>query len=315
MERIDDLKLFLRVLDLGSISAAARHLNLSVAVASQRLKRLEKSLGVQLFLRTTRRVQVTWEGTALAEQGRSLIEDLEALTGTLQRDAREIGGTLRVTLPASFGRQYISPLIPQFLCRHPKLKMHVDFADEWQDLISAGFDLAIRIGTLTDSSLVARRLMSNRRVLCAAPSYLRRYGVPHEPAELRDHECLLMVGRDGPRDTWRLLSADKQEIVVKVHGRLESNLGEAVRAAALEGLGIALHSVWHVCADLRAGRLQVVLPDYTLPESAIYAVTPQRRLVPARVRAFIDFVTEQFGPVPPWERHLNPRTKTSTRRR
>jgi DNA-binding transcriptional LysR family regulator len=302
MDRLDDLTLFLRVLDLGSISAAARSLDLSVAVASQRLKRLERGLGVRLLQRTTRRLHPTPEGRLLAEQGRALVEDLDALTTDLRQSAASVSGTLRMTLSAAFGRQYISPLLPEFLERYPKLRLFAHLSDEMQDLVGAGYDLAIRIGALGDSSLVARRLASNRRMLCASPDYLRRHGRPRTPADLAQHECVLLSGRNGRQDTWRLTDRHGREHVVQVRGRFETTLGELVRDAVLAGQGIGLHSQWHVHEELRAGRLEVVLPDCTLPESGIYAVMPQRRLVPPRVRAFVDFLVERLGEVPPWER-------------
>lgn len=302
VDRIGDFHLFLRILDLGSISAAARSMNLSVAVASQRLRRLEHALGVRLFQRSTRQLRVTPEGAALAAQGRGLVEDLEALTSGLKQSAQEVAGTLRVSMPAAFGRQYISPLLPVFLARHPRLRLAIDFSDTFRDLVSEGLDLAIRIGQLPDSSLIARRLASNRRVLCASPAYLKRCGTPSAPEDLRDHECLVMSGASGARDTWTLTSPSGETTSVRVHGRLESNMGEAIRDAALAGLGISLHSTWHVCEDLREGRLKVVLPDYHLPDSAIYAVMPPRRIMLPRVRAFIDFLAGHFGKIPPWER-------------
>lgn len=302
MDRLSDLALFLRILDLGSISAAARSLDLSVAVASQRLQRLERELGVRLLQRTTRHLHPTPEGIALAEQGRVLIEDLEALTSDLRLTATHVTGTLRLTMPPSFGRQYISPLLPTFLARHPRLKLSVDLSDQALDLVGEGFDLAIRIGALEDSSLIARKLATNRRVLCASPDYLRRHGMPNTPQELGERECLILVGGPGRHDVWRLRDADEHEVTVRVNGRIQSNQGELLRDAAIAGLGIAQHSTWHVCDDLRAGRLQVVLPGYTLADTGIYAVMPQRRLVPPRVRAFSDFLAEQLGEHPPWER-------------
>jgi DNA-binding transcriptional LysR family regulator len=301
---IGDLGLFLRVLDLGSISAAARSLDLSPAVASQRLKRLERALGVRLLHRTTRRLHPTPEGIALAEQGRELVEDLEALTSGLRQSATEVSGTLRVTASASFGRLYISPLLPEFLLAHPRLRVSIDLSDQTIDLVSAGYDLAIRIGALDDSTLVARKLAGNHRVLCAAPDYLRRHGTPQLPADLARHECILLSGTQGRQDTWRLHDREGRETVVRVQGRLETNFGEVVRDAAVAGLGIALHSTWHVCEDLHAGRLQVVLPDHAVADSGIYAVMPQRRLVPPRVRAFTEFLAGQFSRNPPWERAL-----------
>ncbi|HEY5803932.1 MAG TPA: LysR family transcriptional regulator [Lysobacter sp.] len=299
MDRIGDIGLFLRVLDLGSISAAARSLDLSVAVASQRLKRLERDLGVRLLHRTTRRLHATPEGAALAEQGRALVEDLEALTSGLGLGGSEIAGTLRVTTSASFGRLYVSPLVPEFLERHPRVRLSLNLNDQMVDLVSSGFDLAIRIGELADSNLVARRLAPNRRVLCASPDYLRRHGVPRTPQDLAVHDCVMLVGSQGRQDVWRMSDGADGEVAVRVHGRIESNYGEVVRDAAVAGLGIALHSTWHAWDDLRNGRLQVVLADYPVAETGIYAVMPQRRLVPPRVRAFVDFMGERLAQVLP----------------
>jgi DNA-binding transcriptional LysR family regulator len=304
MDRVGDLILFLRVLDQGSISAAARSLDLSVAVASQRLKRLEHDLGVRLLHRTTRRLHPTPEGIALAEQGRALVEDLEALTSGLRQGATDVVGTLRLTASASFGRQYVSPLLPAFMARYPRVRLSVNLTDQMVDMVSAGFDLAIRIGALDDSQLVARKLAVNRRVLCASPDYLRRFGTPRTPDDLAKHECVVLAGSQGRQDMWRLHDAEGKLHTVRVSGRLESTLGELLRDAALAGLGIAQHSTWHVWDDLRSGRLKVVLPDYSIADTGIYAVMPQRRLVPLRVKAFVDFLAEQFGDTPPWEHGL-----------
>jgi len=301
MDRIGDIGLFLRVLDLGSISAAARSLDLSVAVASQRLQRLERDLGVRLLHRTTRRLHATPEGAILAEQGRALVDDLEALSSSLRQVGTGISGTLRLTTSSSFGRLYISPLLPEFMANHPGLKLSFTMTDNVLDLVSAGFDLAIRIGTLDDSTLVARRLASNRRLLCASPEYLRRHGTPRTPQDLAHHDCLVLVGSQGRQDVWRLGDGAGGEVPVRVSGRIEANSGELLSDAALAGFGIALHSTWHVCSHLRAGRLVQVLADYPVAESGIYAVMPQRRLVPPRVRAFVDFLAERFGEQPPWE--------------
>ncbi|MBS0216141.1 MAG: LysR family transcriptional regulator [Proteobacteria bacterium] len=302
MTRISDLDLFLHVLDQGSISAAARSLGLSAAVASQRLKRLEDELGVRLFHRTTRRLHPTPEGLALAQQGRPLVEELESLGASLREGASEVSGTLRVTLSATFGRLYVSPVLPEFMARHPRLRLRLHLTDQSVDLVSEGYDLAIRIGALQDSTLAARRIASNRRVVCASPDYLARRGEPRTPQELADHDCLLLFGRDGAHDLWRFAGPDGADATVRVRGRFESDLGEFIRDAGLAGEGIATFSVWHVIDDLRAGRMRVILPDYQLPVTAISAVTPHRRTTPPRVRAFVDFLGEKFGDVPPWER-------------
>ncbi len=314
MDRIGDISLFLRVLDLGSISAAARSLDLSVAVASQRLRRLEQQLGVRLLHRTTRRLHATPEGAVLAEQGRGLVEDLEALATDLRQSGVGASGTLRLTTSASFGRQYLSPLLPEFLRRHPRVRISVDLDDRVQDLVSAGYDLAIRIGALADSRLVARRIAVNRRVLCAAPAYLERHRMPATPAELASHECVILTGSLGRQDIWPIIDRDGREVAVRVNGRFESNFGEVLRDAALAGVGIALHSTWHVCDDLRAGRLRQVLADCRVAETGIHAVMPQRKLVPLRVRAFIDYLEEQFGGTPPWERGLAVAAPTGPKR-
>lgn len=302
MDRLDDIGLFLRVLDTGSISAAARSLDLSVAVASQRIKRLETTLGARLLHRTTRRLTVTAEGAALAERGRPLVEEFEALATGLRRSGDEVAGNLRVTMSATFGRMHVSPLLPGFMALHPRLHVSAHLSDQTVDLVSEGYDLAIRIGAMADSSLVSRRIASNRRVLCAAPGYLRRHGTPRTPQELSQHNCLLLFDGQRRRDSWALSDGSGGTLEVQVSGRLESTLGELLRDAAIAGEGIGMFSYWHVADDLRGGGLQMVLPEHPPPATAIHAVTPQRRLVPQRVRAFVDFLEAEFGTQPPWER-------------
>ncbi|MCA8863974.1 MULTISPECIES: LysR family transcriptional regulator [unclassified Halomonas] len=300
MDRLSDIALFLRVVDLGTISAAARSLDLSVAVASQRLQRLEKGLNVRLLHRTTRRLHPTPEGLALAEQGRELVEGLEALTQDLRGSADNVTGTLRVTLPHSFGRQYISPLLPEFLNRYPRLDLCVGLTDQVVDLVGEGYDLGIRIGILEDSSLVARRLADDERVLCASPDYLKRHGTPQRPGELADHQCLVLSSSRRRQDIWHLTDNQGQSEAIQVGGRIRSNQGEMLTEAVLGGQGIAQHSVWHIHEYLRNGQLSVVLPDYRLTETGIYAVMPQRQLVPPRVRAFVAFLEERLAEHPVW---------------
>ncbi|APO94501.1 LysR family transcriptional regulator [Xanthomonas vesicatoria] len=301
MDRLGDIALFLRVLDLGSITAAAHTLDLSVAVASQRLKRLERDLGVRLLHRTTRRLHPTPEGQQLAERGRVLVDDLEALADDLRESAQDVGGTLRVTLSASFGRQYISPLLPAFQARHRRLRISAHLSDDVVDLVQQGFDLAIRIGALDDSGLVARRIADNRRTLAASPAYLQRHGTPRTPQELMQHAGVLLMGRDGRQDLWTLQTPDGGQVRVRMQSRFESNFGELVRDAVLAGQGIGMHSYWHIADELRAGRLVEVMTDHPPPASNISAVMPARQLQPPRVRAFVDFLLEHFGQTPPWD--------------
>lgn len=302
MERISDISLFLRVVDLGSISAAARSENLSLAVASKRIQRLEESLGARLLNRTTRRLYPTPEGELLASQGRPLIEALNALGECLHTSRSEVTGTIRVTMSASFGRLFISPLLAEFQSLHPDVNFVAHLSDEVVDLVKGGYDLAIRIGNLKDSSLVARRIAPNRRVLVASPSYLARRGVPQHPADLATHDGLLMTDVDGKRDIWKLITPEEGIFRVKINSKIESNFGELLRDAAVYDRGISLQSVWHVADDLNAGRLQVILPDYPLQESHIHAVTPTRLMQTPRIKAFIDFLQEKFAESALWER-------------
>lgn len=203
---------------------------------------------MRLLHRTTRQRHATPEGAALAEEGRVRVEDLEALTGGLRKATGEVSGTLRVILSASFGRQYISPLLPEFLARYPRIKLSVHLSDELIDLVSAGFDMAIRIGALEDSSLVARRLATNRRVLCASPDYLRRHGAPRTPAALAQHECLLLVGSAGRQDLWRLTDPHGHEHCGARAGPLREQSG---RTAARCGAGRPGHRPAFHLARLR----------------------------------------------------------------
>ncbi|RMX00081.1 LysR family transcriptional regulator [Allofranklinella schreckenbergeri] len=295
MNRLSDIALFLQVLDSGSISAAARHMDISPAVASQRLQRLESELGLRLLHRTTRRLHPTPEGLALAQEGRPLVAELEALASRLQQHSQRISGALRLTAPPSFGSHYLNPLLPGFLAAHPQLHICLHLDDRPIDLAGDGFDLAIRIGALSDSSLIARRLADNHRALVAAPGYLKTRGAPQRIADLAEHDCLLHHSHPRPHYYWRLINPEGEEESVRVHGRLASNYGDALRQAAIAGLGIAIHSLWHIHQDLRAGRLERVLPDCRLPDSGIYAVMPTRSHTPPRVRAFVDYLAEALA--------------------
>ena len=301
MDRIGDIALFLRVLDTGSISAAARSLDLSPALASQRLKRLEDALGVRLLHRTTRRLHPTPEGLRLAGEGRALVEAFDGLAGSLRESGGQaVGGTLRVTMSASFGRQHVSPRLPRFLAAHAGLQLSVHMSDQQVDLVREGFDLAIRIGDLDDSQLVGRQIAANPRVLVASPDYLARRGAPVTPEDLLAHDCLVLVGSRGRQDRWQLLDGTGADTTVSVAGTLESNLGEVLRDAALAGVGIAMHALWHVADDLHTGRLARVLPTYAPPVTGIHAVMPDRIFVPPRTRAFVAFLQTEFAAVPQW---------------
>ena len=264
MDRVGDLTLFLRVLDLGSITAAAHSLDLSVAVASQRLKRLEKELGVRLLHRTTRRLHPTPEGLALAQQGRVLVEELESLGSGLREAASEVAGTLRVTMSASFGRQYVSPLLPAFLARHPKVRLSVHLSDNVVDLVSEGFDLAIRIGRLPDSGLIARRLGSIAGAVVASPGYLARAGTPRTVDELRDHACLRY------QEHARMWSVPGLEVPIGPGTAVNSTLGQL--QVALGGGGLALLADYLAAPHVASGALVRVLEGEVRSRIDVHAV-------------------------------------------
>lgn len=203
-------------------------------------------------------------------------------------------GSLRITAGVSFGRRFIIPLLGQFFSQYPAVDVQLHLSDETENIIEAGYDLAIRISAgMKSSGLVAKKLADSRRILCAAPSYLEKHGTPKNLAELSNHHCLVLTGSKGHEDVWELEDASARNHRVRVKSSLTSNLGDALYQAALSGLGISLHSTWHIQDDLNAGRMQVVLPNY-FKKAPIYAVMPQRQFVPARVKAFIEFIKENL---------------------
>lgn len=290
----EDFQFFIRVADLGSISKAAQDANISVSVASQKLQRLEQNLQLRLFHRTTRKLTLTDEGRALLEHGRHWIADFIHLQESLKLKDRPLTGTLRITTSATFGTKVLMPVIAEFALLHPELKIHLDLNDQNIDLIQQGMDLAIRIGQLKSSSLIAKRLSTNQRLLCASPAYLQQYGVPTTLSDLKLHRCILQQHGQGLTDQWHLINAEGQVEQVHVEGYFATNSGEGVRQAALAGLGISNHSIWHVAEDLASGRLVQVLPDYPVETTAIYAVFPHRELIAPKVQRFLDYLVDYF---------------------
>ncbi len=291
---IDDLPAldtFARIVSAGSLSAAARELDLSLSVVSKRLAHLESQLGVRLLHRTTRQQTLTDDGAQFHAQVLRILAEVERAE-TLMSDRRgTVGGVLRVTAPGELGRLRIAPLIAAFQRRHPELIVQLMLTDAIVDLLAHDIDIAVRIGSLADSTMIARELAPNHRVLCASPSYVAAHGLPAEPAELRAHRCIVMG--DQPRAEWRFDGA-QGTVAVEVTAALLTNDGGAARTLALEGAGIALKSIWDVGADLDAGRLVRVLPAFAAPAAPLHAVYPGGRHVPLRVRAFVDFLREQL---------------------
>ena len=298
-ERLDllDVGLFMRAAALANLSAAAREFGLSPAVASARIAGLERMLGARLLHRTTRRVSVTQEGEIFAAHARELLDAADAARASVGQAREHPHGRLRVTMPSSLGRQHISPLIPEFLRAYPGVSVDLRMTDQIVDLIDEGIDLAIRIGALKDSTLVAKKLASNRRVLCASPAYLAAHGTPRHPADLAGHECVILADQ---RD-WSFVTPTGV-IDVRVSGRLVTDNGEVIRDALAAGVGIGLKSTWSVAPLIASGELVTLLDDYPLAQTvAIWAVYPSRAFVPPKTLAFIDFLAAQFGEPPYWD--------------
>jgi DNA-binding transcriptional LysR family regulator len=304
----NEMAVFAKIVATGSLSSAARDLGLSPAMVSRRLAALEARLGVRLVNRTTRSLSLTDEGANYYESCARVLAEIEDANAAVSAGRQEPRGTLRVALPAAFGNQYVAPLVPQFAARYPAVQLALSLSDRAVNLIEEGFDLAIRIAALEDSSLAARKLAPNRRVLCASPEYLRRQGAPREPADLREHNCLLASDFEG---SWEYKDAGGKAGTVRVSGRYVCDNWEVLREWALAGLGIALKSTWDVRRHLESGALLPLLPGYSFDSGvAIYAVYPHRRHLPAKTRAFIDFLADSFGPEPFWDRVVvKPRIK------
>ncbi len=304
VEKVTDLldyEIFARVIKAGSLSAAAREMHSSPAMISKRVTRLEDRLGVRLLQRTTRRVTPTDIGQSFYERVLTVLAAVEDAENFATLDSERPRGLLKVSLPTAFGRLHIAPRIKSFVDQYPELRLLVDLNDEYVDLVAGSFDLAVRIGTLPDSSLVARRLAPNRRVLCAAPEYLARHGEPRELSDLHQHRLLAA----GPQISWRL-EGPEGLVTFKPQSVLQTNSSEVVREAVVSGLGIGFRSTWDVSSELKRGVLKRVMPRYGgAPDVAIYAVYCGRRLVPLKVRAFVDYLASIFGPdAPYWDREI-----------
>jgi DNA-binding transcriptional LysR family regulator len=300
MDRLDVIATFVRVAELSSFTAAAAALGISRAVASDRVMQLEARLGVKLLNRTTRRVSLTEAGLAYLDRARlalATLEEAEQEASTLTARPR---GVLRVNAPVTFGAQHVAPAVARFLALHPELGVELTLADRRVNLLEEQVDVAVRIGRLEDSSLVARRLAPCRSILCAAPAYIAARGMPEHPADLARHDCLSYAyAADG--DLWRFERDGRQE-TVRVGSRIWSNNGEALAHAAIAGLGIALKPTFIVGEALRDGRLVPVMPGWNVPPLAVHAVWPPSRYLPFKPRAFIEHLASCFGPDPYWDR-------------
>jgi DNA-binding transcriptional LysR family regulator len=299
MDHFGDLDVFARVVTAKSMSAAARELNLSPAVISKRIRRLEERLGVRLLQRTTRQLSLTEAGQGFYERVISILASVEDAEAWVSSGAAGARGTLRVSAPTSFGRLHIAPHLKHFLDRNAMVTVDLVLTDSFVDIVGDSFDLAVRIADLQDSSLVAKRLAPNHRVLCATPDYLTENGAPQTPDDLVRHTLIAHN-----TDQWRL-EGPAGLASVRVSGPLRTNSSEVVREALLAGVGIALRSTWDVGPELKSGRLVRVLPDHSGGKRvAIHAVYPSRRHMEQKVRSFVDFLAELYGATPYWDEGL-----------
>lgn len=293
---IADLALFAQVAAKGSMTGAAKAVGLTPAAVSKRIGQLEMRLGARLMQRTTRKLALTAEGADFHGRVLAILADIAEAEAAARGSFQEPSGLLRVTAPAAFARRFIASAVPDFLARHPRVSIELDMTDLTVDMLEGRYDLAVRVADLADSSFIARRLGTNRRMLVASPGYLKTNGEPKTLIDLAKHNCLIATTLAAPR-LWSF-DGPKGRERVKVSGSFASNNSDAIHQAVVAGLGIAYRSFWDVAEDLEAGRLKAVLTAYKPPTVGIWAIYPPTRSVPGKVRAFIDFLAERFKTQP-----------------
>ncbi|HET7729230.1 MAG TPA: LysR family transcriptional regulator [Usitatibacter sp.] len=301
MENLADIAVFVRVVERGSFTLAADDLSLSRAAVSKYITRLEERLGARLLHRTTRRLSLTEAGATLFEASRGAIERIDEAQAAVAQFQSAPKGRLRLSAPMSFGILHLGPAIADFSREYPEVTLDVRLDDRFVNLVEDGIDVAVRIGVLADSTLVARKLGVTRAVACASPEYLREHGEPETPEDLASHDCLI-YSYLATTNVWRFRAEDGREIPVAVSGKVRINNGIVLAEAALAGRGILLTPSFYVAPMLRDGRLRRILTHYKLPELGIHAVYPQRAYVPPKVRAFVEFLAQRFGRKPDWEK-------------
>jgi DNA-binding transcriptional LysR family regulator len=290
-----DVLAFVRVAETGSFARAAERMGLSKPVLSRRVARLEKQLGARLLTRTARGAQPTDIGLAYHARAANILAELEAAREVVADAVTQVAGAIRLTAPLSFGIRHLAPALSEFAAAHPKIELDIVLEDRTVDLTEGGYDLAVRIGQLKDSALIARRIAPMRRVLVASPAYLERRGRPESPADLAAHDALLYA-----YDQWRFRVGARWE-TVRVPPVMRSNNGDMLLAAAAAGLGLVMLPSFIAGPAIEAGTVEPVLLDYPLEEGALHAVMPPGRATTARVRALVDFLVARFGPEPSWD--------------
>ena len=289
-----DLSFFQEIIKQGSLSAAARELGITPAAVSKRLAKIEESLGVALVRRTTRRLSLTDEGEQFLASARRILTELEEMEQQIAQNRLAPKGLLRVNAPLGFGRTYITPIVSRFIKQYPEVEVQLQLTDHPLSLVDDTFEIGIRFGEIPDTRLVARRIAPNRRLVCAAPSYLKAHGVPKVPHDLVHHNCIVLRQNETAYGLWRF-SKGKQSETVKVRGTLSSNDGEVALNWVLAGHGLMLRAEWDVAKYVRTGRLVILLEDYATEPADIFAVYSERQARSPRVRAFTDFLVYSFA--------------------
>ena len=302
MDRLKQIESFASVSLRGSLTAAAQAEGVAPAVIGRRIDALEERLGVKLLVRTTRRISLTREGSAFLEDAQRLLADLANAEASVSAGGVKASGHLRITAPAGFGRRHVAPLIPQFVALHPEVSMTLNLSDRLVDLVNEGFDCAVRVGDMPDSSLVSARLAENRRLCVASPAYLQRCGVPTHPTDITRHECLTLSSEASQTRGWAFM-VEGHLTHVRPPSKLDCSDGQVLHSWCLEGLGLAWRSLWEVESDLRSNRLLSVLDDFAAPANGIYAVFAQRKHLPLRLRLWIDFIKDAYGNPAYWQPH------------
>jgi len=294
---IDHLKLFIRIASTHNISQAGSEQSLSPAVASNYITKLENDLGVRLIHRTTRKVSLTSEGQAFLPYAEDVISSMDAARASVGAGNVSPIGTLRIAAPASFGRMHLMPVMKAFMAMYPKLSIDFRLSDTMVDLVEGGFDVAIRNAELKDSTLIAKKIATDKRSACASPEYLEKYGTPASPEDLQNHLCINLAGLEN----WTFKKLN-EKVVVKTKGVFKADNGEALRDACVAGLGVTIVSNWVAHEQLREGKLVKILEPYPLySDTAIWAVYPSSRLLAPKVRVFIDFLVNHFTDQPYWD--------------
>jgi len=291
---LNDILIFTRVVDARSFTAAARGLGMPKSNVSRRVAQLEDRLGVRLLQRTTRKLNLTDAGRSYYEYGIRIVAEVEEAEQAVTRLQATPKGQLRITAPVEFGMNFLGRAVAEFMQRYPEVAVETELTDRKVDMIEEGFDVAIRIGSLADSSLIARRIGMISRILCASPDYLITHPPPRHPRELSRHNCILWLN---PEIRWAF-QGPEGETVVPVNGRLKANNISFMRDAAIQGLGVALLPTILCCQALSAGDLVALLPDYRPVDAGIYAIYPSRRHLASKIRLFVNFLSERLGSLP-----------------